>query len=63
MAKAKKAKRDSRIVAYVRLQPEVHAWIAKLAAERGYPHTFTSVATELISKGIEVTRTPEGAIR
>jgi hypothetical protein len=66
MAKMKKAKRDNRIVTYVRLRPEEHAWIAKLVADRGYPHTFASVTAELISKSItaEVARdrrrAPEG---
>lgn len=49
--KPKKLKRDNRIVAYVRMLPENHAQITKVAQERGYPHTFASVVSEVISSG------------
>lgn len=50
--RTKRAKRDNRIVAYIRLRPEEHARIAKIVKARGYPHTFTSVAAEMISRGL-----------
>jgi len=52
MTRAKKSKRDDRVVTYVRVRPEEHARIAKLAEDRGYPHTIASVASEMISKGL-----------
>ena len=51
-SKAKKTKRDNRIVAYIRLKPEEHARITKIAEKRGYPHTFASVAGEMITRGL-----------
>jgi hypothetical protein len=53
--KAKRTKRDNRIVAYIRLRPEEHARIAKIVKVRGYPHTFASVAAEMISRGLTIT--------
>lgn len=53
MAKAKKSKRDNRIVAYVRILPTDHAQIAKIVQQRGYPHTFASVMSEVISDGVK----------
>lgn len=53
MARAKKFKRDSRVVTYVRLLPEEHALIEKIAQKRGYPHTIASVAGEMISRGLK----------
>lgn len=38
---------------YVRLRDEVHEEVAKIAQQRGYPHTITSVAAELISRGLQ----------
>lgn len=52
--KTKKTKsRDERVVTYVRVKPEEHAQIAKIADERGYPHSIASVASEMISKGLK----------
>lgn len=54
MPSAKKAKRNNnRAVMYVRVKPEEHAQIAEMAAQRGYPHTIASVASELISKALQ----------
>ncbi len=50
MSRAKKAKRDNRVVMYVRVKPEEHALIAEIASQRGYPHTIASVASEMFSK-------------
>ncbi len=52
--RAKKSKRDDRIVAYIRIKPEEHAQIAEIVKKRGYPHTFASVAAEMISRGLTV---------
>lgn len=52
MAKPKKAKRDGRIVMYVRLPPQEYAQIAAIVKQRGYPHTLTSVSTELILRAL-----------
>lgn len=53
MSKAKKAKRgDDRVVTYVRVTPAEHAQIVQIAALRGYPHTFASVAAEMIARGL-----------
>ena len=52
MARAKKAKRDSRVVMYVRVKAEEHEKITKIAEERGYPHTIASVLSEVISQGL-----------
>ena len=53
MTKAKKkAKRDKRVVTYVRVKPEDYALIEEIAKKRGYPHTIASVATEMISRGL-----------
>jgi hypothetical protein len=62
MAKARKTKRDNRIVTYVRVQPEEHARITQIAEERGLPHTIASVAAEMITRGLktEATAVPEG---
>jgi len=51
---SKPKKRDNRIVAYVRMQPEDHAQITKIAQDRGYPHTFASVVAEVISSGCKI---------
>lgn len=50
--KAKKAKRGSSIVMYVRVRPEEHDRVVKLVEQRGYPHTIASVAAEMISRGL-----------
>lgn len=52
--RAKKPK-DNRIVAYIRMKPEEHALITKIAKKRGYPHSFASVAAEMISRGLTAT--------
>lgn len=54
MARPKKSKRDNRVVTYVRVTPEEHARIVRIAEKRGYPHTIASVASEMISKGLAV---------
>ena len=51
--KAKKPKRDVRCPIYVRVCPEEHAKIVQIAEERGRPHTIASVATEMISRGLQ----------
>ncbi len=62
VARAKKAKRDNRIVTYVRVKPEEHALIEEIAKKRGYPHTIASVASEMLSKGLaSETAVGEGA--
>lgn len=48
----KKPKRENRIVSYIRLHAKEHARISKIARKRGHPHTFASVAAEMISKGL-----------
>lgn len=53
MSSAKKAKRDNRVVTYVRIPPEEYAQIAKIAEQRGWPHTRASVTSEMISKGLK----------
>ena len=54
----KKSKRDNRVVAYIRLNAKEHAQISKIAQKRGHPHTFASVAAEMISKALKLeTRT------
>jgi hypothetical protein len=52
MARAKKAKRNDRVVMYIRMAPEIRARIVEIAAERGYPHTIASVTAEMLSKGL-----------
>jgi hypothetical protein len=52
MSRAKRAKRDDRVVTYVRVKPEEHARIARIAGDRGHPHTIASVAAEMISRGL-----------
>jgi Fe-S cluster assembly scaffold protein SufB len=53
MSRVKKLKRnDRRVVTYVRVTPEEHERIAVIAEERGYPHTISSVAAEMISRGL-----------
>ena len=52
MATPKKPKRDSRIVMYIRVKPEERAQAAKIAAQRGYPHTIASVSAEMFSRGL-----------
>jgi len=54
MPKAKKPKRDNRGVLYIRATQKVRASIEKIAAQRGYPHTVSSVAFDLIVKGLRV---------
>lgn len=62
MARAKKAKRRSpHVVMYVRVKPEEHAQIAKIAEERGYPHTLASVVAEMISRGLQTETAQAGA--
>lgn len=51
---AKKFKRDNRVVTYIRVKPEEHAQIAKIANTRGRPHTIASVAAEMISKALKM---------
>jgi L-fucose mutarotase/ribose pyranase (RbsD/FucU family) len=53
MARSKKATRDKRIVMYLRVRETEHAKIAKIAEERGHPHTIASVAAEMISKSLK----------
>lgn len=50
----KKVKRDNRIVAYIRMNAKEHAQISKIAQKRGHPHTFASVAAEMISKALKM---------
>ena len=50
----KKLKRDNRLVAYIRLNAKEHAQISKIAQKRGHPHTFASVAAEMISKALKM---------
>lgn len=49
----RKGKRDLRIVTYVRIKPQEHAQIAKIAEKRGYPHTIASVAGEMVARGLQ----------
>ena len=51
--KPTKAKRDDRVVTYVRVKTEEHELIAQIAEKRGYPHTIASVTSEMISKGLK----------
>lgn len=51
--KAKKPKRDTRRPIYVRVRPEEHTKIVQIAKKRGWPHTIASVATEMISRGLD----------
>ena len=37
---------------YIRVKPEEHARIAKIAKQSGYPATLASVAAEMISRGL-----------
>jgi molybdenum cofactor biosynthesis enzyme len=50
----KRTKRDDRRVAYIRLNAKEHAQISKIALKRGRPHTFASVAAEMISKALKM---------
>ncbi len=53
MARVKKAKRRSpHVVMYVRVKPEEHAQIAKIAEGRGYPHTLASVVADIITHAL-----------
>jgi len=52
MSRAKKAKRDTLVTMYIRVKPEERARILEIAEVRGYPHTMSSVATEMISRGL-----------
>jgi hypothetical protein len=52
MAKVKKAKRDDRIVLYLRVKSAERARIAEIAEKRGHPHTLASVAAEMIGRGL-----------
>ena len=53
MPKARKAKRrQPLIVTYVRVKAEEHAMLVRIAGERGHPHSLTSVAAEMISRGL-----------
>jgi hypothetical protein len=52
MSKAKKAKRSDLITMYVRVKPAAHAQIIKIAEKRGYPHNMSSVASEMLSRGL-----------
>jgi hypothetical protein len=49
----RKAKRDARVVTYVRVKPEEHALIAEIAGKRGWPHTIASVTAEMITRGLK----------
>ena len=51
---ANKSKHGNRVVAYIRLKAKEHAQISKIAQKRGYPHTFASVAAEMISKALKM---------
>jgi hypothetical protein len=53
VAKAKKRRRDARVVMYVRVRPEEHALVVKIVRRRGYPHTIASVAAEMFSRGLK----------
>lgn len=55
MPKAKKARRANgrSVVTYVRMKPEEHELIVKIAEKRGYPHTIASVTGEVISRGLK----------
>jgi chorismate mutase len=53
MTRAKKAKRDDRVVAYVRIPSREHAQVVKIAEARGYPHTIASVLAEMISRSLK----------
>ena len=50
----KRARRDNRVVAYIRMNAKEHAQISKIAQKRGHPHTFASVAAEMISKALKL---------
>jgi len=54
VSKTKSFKRDDRIVAYIRVNAKEHAKISKIAQKRGRPHTFASVAAEMISKALKM---------
>jgi len=54
VSSSKKINHEGRVVAYVRMKPEEHAQISKIAKKRGYPHTFSSVAAEMISKALKM---------
>lgn len=55
MTKAKKSKRAALVTMYVRVKPEERALIAQIAEQRGYPHNKSSVASEMLSKGLAAT--------
>lgn len=48
----RKSKRADLITMYVRVKPEEHARIAQIAEQRGYPHNKSSVASEMLAKGL-----------
>ena len=54
MRSTKRPKRDGRVVAYIRMNAKEHTQISKIAAKRGHPHTFASVAAEMISKALKM---------
>ena len=54
VSSTKSTKRDDRVVAYIRMNAKEHAQISKIAQKRGYPHTFASVAAEMISKALKL---------
>lgn len=62
MPKAKKAKRADLVTMYIRVKPAVHARIAKIAETRGYPHNLSSVASEMLSRGL-TSESPEGPLK
>lgn len=46
-------RRDGRFVMYVRVSGPDHQRIEQLVKERGYPHTLSSVAAEMITRGLD----------
>ncbi len=48
----RKARRIDLVTMYIRVQPKEHATIAKIVQKRGYPHNLSSVASEMISRGL-----------
>lgn len=59
--KPKKAKRNNLVVMYVRVKPEEHARVKQIADKRGYPHSISSVASEIFSRGLAAKPEPEAA--
>jgi len=61
MPKAKKSKRIELVTMYIRVKPEERALIAQIAEQRGYPHNKSSVASEMLSKGLATEASPAPA--